>query len=385
MTLAKVERDLNNVILMKGDYMLMRDKPISMSSSERFTKNFLLFFFITLLLLVPACKKIDHTKFKMPKMPFITAENLHSAVTKGENEVWLVGDFGIVYYSCNNGSNWEKQTTGTENHLFNAYFVDNQNGWICGLQGTILHTSNGGKTWEQQKSNTKRHLFSICFPDAQHGCAVGDMGTVIVTTDGGNTWTPMMKEEDVGFNSVSFPDVKNGWLVGEFGTILHTTDGGKTWKPQVCKDIAPPPDEEAFMVMPMPTLYYVCFKDSKRGLIGGIEGILLSTEDGGLKWKKIPSNTKFSIFSLKINGEKGWAVGAEGNYLITTDGGKTWNKKDDVIKVRFWLQGLSFRTDKDGFVVGSRGTVVHTTDGGETWKMLSGISYEMPEFKMPEF
>jgi len=365
------------VLRIKSNFQVKIKKP--------YRNKFLIFFFIFPFLVTPACKKMDHSKFKMPKMPFITAENLHSVVTPGEKAIRIFGDYGIAYSSSDNGKTWEKQDTKTENHLFHACFIDIQRGWACGTLGTILYTSDGGKTWEKQKSGTDKHLFSIHLSDCKNGCAVGDMGTVIVTTDGGNTWVPTMKEEDVGYNDVFFSDLKNGWIVGEFGTILHTTDGGKTWKPQTCKDIEPLVESGDLWSMPKPTLYSVSFKDNKRGWIAGIEGVLLSTEDGGLKWKKIPSDTKFSIFSLQINGEKGWAVGAEGNYLITTDGGKKWNKKDDVIKVRFWLQGLSFRTDRDGFVVGSRGTVVHTTDGGETWKMLSGISYEMPEFKMPEF
>lgn len=366
-------------------FNMKKNKLNSLFLRERFVKSLFLLLFIFPLLLTPACKKMDHSKFKMPKMAFITAENLHDTVARGENEVWIIGDFGSVYYSCNNGVNWEKQNTGTEKHFFNASFLDNQNAWICGLQGIILHTSNGGKAWEEQKSNTPRHLFSICFTDEKNGWAVGDMGTIIATKDGGATWTPMKKEQDVGYNGVFFTDSLHGWVIGEFGTILYTSDGGKTWKPQLCKDIAPPEDEEATMIMPMPTLYSINFKDKKRGFIAGIEGILLVTEDGGMKWKKIPTHTKFSIFRTTFQGEKGWAVGAEGNYLVTSDGGKTWQYVEETIKMKFWLQGVSFRNDKDGFAVGARGTVVHTEDGGNTWKFLSGISYEMPEFKMPEF
>jgi len=364
---------------------MKKNKSDTLFSQKRLITGLFILFFVIPFLITPACMKMDHSKFKMPKMAFITAENLHCTVTKGENNVWLIGDFGSVYYSCDNGVKWEKQKTGTEKHFFNAFFLDDQNGWLCGLQGIILHTSNGGKTWETQKSNTERHLFSITFVDATHGYAVGDMGTVIITTDGGKTWNLMMPEKDVGFNGCYFTDVKNGWIVGEFGTILNTTDGGKTWKPRACKDIEPSPDEEATMIMPMPTLYSVNFKDKKKGFIAGIEGILLATQDGGMTWKKIPANTKFSIFNTTFQGEKGWAVGAEGNYLVTSDGGKTWQYVEEAIKMKFWLQGVSFRNDKDGFAVGARGTVVHTEDGGNTWKFLSGISYEMPEFKMPEF
>ena len=351
---------------------------------KRFDSNLIALILIVLIpfLLTSACKRSDHSKFKMPKIPIITGENLHSVVTQGTDDVWIAGDFGIIYYSCDNGINWERQETGTENNLTRACFIDNQNGWVCGISGTILHTSNGGKIWEQQKSNTERHLFAIYFIDSKNGWAVGDVGTVITTTDGGNTWTPATKEADVYYNDIFFSDLKHGWIVGEFGTILYTSNGGRNWKLQTCKDIEPP--EEELFIMPKPTLYSVYFKDNKKGWISGIAGILLTTENGGRNWKRIQSDTTYSIYSILLHDGRGWALGAGGNYLITEDGGKTWKKKEDVIKNRFYFQGLSFRDEKDGFVVGARGLVVHTKDGGNTWEMLSGISYEMPEVKMPQ-
>ena len=356
-----------------------------LSFLKRFVTNFLYFCILPLLSLVACSKATDHPKFKMPKMPYITAENLHSVVTIGDNDVWIVGDFGTVFHSCNDGASWEKQETGTENNLIKAYFTDNQTGWICGILGIILHTSDGGKTWVKQNSGTGNHLFSLCFPDSQNGWAIGDMGTVLVTADGGITWSPNRKEADITYKDVFFTDPKNGWIVGEFGTILHTSDRGKTWKEQTCKDLEPPPELSKW-AMPKPYLFAVFFKDQKRGWIAGITGIILATEDGGVTWRKITSNTNNSLYSIYVHGEQGWAVGAHGLYLVSADGGRLWNLKEDVIKTRFWLNDFSFRNDgKDGFVIGARGAVAQTRDSGNTWKILSGISYEMPEIKMSEF
>ena len=241
----------------------------------------ILLLLISLSLLCTTCK--GRPKFQMPKMPFITGENLLAVVTPGERDVWLAGEFGTIYHSRDGGTTWEKQQSGTENNLVSACFIDNQNGWMCGILGTIVHTSNGGKTWEQQITDTDRHLISIYFTDAQHGCAVGDMGTVITTADGGKTWNSVMEQSDIAYNCVFFADPRNGWMVGEFGSILHTSDGGKTWNKQTCKDIEPPPGDEEF-AMPAPTLYAVCFKDSKRGWATGVGGTFIATEDGGKVW-----------------------------------------------------------------------------------------------------
>jgi photosystem II stability/assembly factor-like uncharacterized protein len=381
---VKFQEDDREDFCRKGAKIIHRDSVISQVKIHKPHRNRLLILsLIILLVLTSGCKKVGHSPFKAPKIRFITTENLHSVVTLGQEDVLIIGDYGTIYHSSDDGKNWEKQETGTENHLYHSSFIDNQNGWICGFLGTILHTSNGGKTWEQQESSTQRHLFSIHFIDRTHGWAVGDMRTVVATLDGGSTWAPIMKEADITYYSVCFPDPRKGWIVGEFGTILHTADGGKTWRSQDCKDIEPP--DEGKWSMPKPSLYSVYFKDNEKGWISGIEGIILTTDDGGMNWKKILTKSEYSIFSLQLKGEKGWGVGAKGNYLVSLNRGKSWNYKVDVIKTRFWLQDLSFRDEKDGFVVGARGTVICTRNGGETWEMLSGISYEMPEFKMPEF
>lgn len=137
-------------------------------------------------------------------------------------------------------------------------------------------------------------------------------------------------------------------------------------------------------MLPAPTLYAVFFKDNKRGWATGIGGILICTQDGGANWKKITSNSTYSIYSIQLSRDLGWAVGSEGNYITTADGGKTWTKQEEAIASRFWFHGVSFRgDDKEGYAVGARGTVFQSKDGGNTWTILSGLTYKMPEIKLP--
>jgi len=35
--------------------------------------------------------------------------------------------------------------------------------------------------------------------------------------------------------------------------------------------------------------------------------------------------------------------------------------------------------------VGARGAVVQTKDGGKNWTMLSGLTYDVPEFGLTDF
>jgi photosystem II stability/assembly factor-like uncharacterized protein len=178
------------------------------------------------------------------------------------------------------------------------------------------------------------------------------------------------------YNGVYFLDTQTGWIVGDYGTILHTTDGGESWSKKECKDIIPVLDEDEWWA-PVPSLFDITFVDSKKGLICGINGIILVTEDGGSNWKKVPTDTKLAIYTIAAKGKRAWAIGEKGNYLVSSDGGFSWKVVTGLIKTRKWLRGISFSSADHGWIAGGMGTVMKTVDGGDNWEMVSGQSYDV--------
>ncbi|MCX5894939.1 MAG: YCF48-related protein, partial [Proteobacteria bacterium] len=174
-------------------------------------------------------------KFEAPKIPSIQPENVHGVMAPDDNNIWIVGNYGIIYHSSDGGKNWVAQNSGMKTLLCDGVFVDAKTGWVIGINGTILHTSDGGNTWVKQDSGTQKHLFGIAFTDKDYGWAVGEYSTIIHTTDGGATWKPQQPEADKIYNNVCFTDRQNGWIVGEAGSMVHTTDGGTTWTQVVPK------------------------------------------------------------------------------------------------------------------------------------------------------
>ena len=69
---------------------------------------------------------------------------------------------------------------------------------------------------------------------------------------------------------------------------------------------------------------------------------------------------------------------------MSFDGGMTWQEQDEVIKSKQPFRDVNFTSSENGWVVGAGGTVIHTVDGGKTWEFLSGLSYAMEFFQMPE-
>jgi photosystem II stability/assembly factor-like uncharacterized protein len=334
-----------------------------------------------------SCMKMDRSKFKPPKIKMVVPNNLHCVVTMDANNIWAFGNYGTIIHSCDGGKTWEKQVSGCEDILPKAQFLDLNRGWACGMGGTVLYTTDGGKHWLRGRTGTEKYIVDISIVDAEHGFAVGESMTMLKTVDGGKTWDSMIKEEekqDIHLSGVWFVSPLCGWVVGEFSTILHTSDGGKTWQKQICEDLIPKVDETQWE-QPMPGLLNVYFINRNQGWIQGMDGVVLTTENGGKKWQKLPVATDHALYNMQVIGKHGWMVGDKGAYLTSEDGGKSWKFQDEVIKTRFWLRDVSFSDEKNGWVVGYRGTIAKTADGGKTFTMVSGLSYDMPEFGITDF
>lgn len=342
---------------------------------------------VLLILLFPlgGCKKFDRSKIKMPEFNFVTTESLHSIAYVDKEHMWVSGNYGTICFSSDGGRTWQLQDSGIKDVLLGCIvFVNQQEGWAAGVKGTIIHTADGGATWHRQESGIENDLLDLFFLDEQYGWAVGEFGTLIHTSDGGKTWSAQMEEQDTLYNDVFFADRQTGWVVGEFGTILHSTDGGATWQPQHCQDIVPVVSETEWE-RPLPALYGTYFLNKDTGWIAGMDGVIITTTDGGVTWKKVVSNTDKPLYSILMRGNKGWAVGNKGTYLMSSDGGQTWTFQEKTLKTKFWLREVSFIDDSHGLIVGARGTIARTADGGTTWDMVSGFRYDMEEFGLADF
>lgn len=146
-----------------------------------------------------------------------------------DREVWVVGEFGRIYHTVNDGAEWELQETGMSKTLFDVHFEhfnDITLGYAVGIDGIILHTRDRGKTWYQQESGTVENLFSIA-GGGDFAVVVGARGTMIKSCDWGDNWQPVpslysfQNLSDVEF-SMKIPQVSGVemWIAGTHGELL---------------------------------------------------------------------------------------------------------------------------------------------------------------------
>lgn len=196
--------------------------------------------------------------------------------------------------------------------------------------------------------------------------------TQIIFAQGG--WTLIRRGGTGDLVSVFFTSSEKGWLGGDEGYLAITTDGGKNWLRQA--------------IATKENVNEIYFRNDENGyVLAG--GRLFLSKDGGKTWRenvllnsKDYRGLKAEFLSIRFTDKKrGWIVGSLSNQkdevvdsliLQTQDAGETWSRV--LISYRQELFHLDFVNDSDGWIVGDKGLVFVTDDGGKTWmKQATGI------------
>jgi photosystem II stability/assembly factor-like uncharacterized protein len=327
-----------------------------------------------------------------------TTDKFYDVQSQSKDQAIVVGYGGKILQTSNGGSSWEVRSSGTEAALYAIDMVDEKQGWIIGQDGLVLHTTDGGKTWQAQESNatykepdggTKRaYLFGLDAVDANTAYAVGDRSVMTKTTDGGKTWvSSKMKMEldtsggeslaaaDPIFYAVRFTDPQHGWVVGEFGKVVYTADGGQTWHEQEKTLLE---GTGFFDLLDLPTLFGIHVVDAQRVVVGGLEGHVARTTDGGARWAfdKIDAGDVPLVDPIydvtELPDGTNWGVGAAGEVIRKGPADPAWTRAKIGQDVLTWLRAIDFSDPQHGWMVGGFGLIFRTTDGGKTWLPSQG-------------
>lgn len=272
---------------------------------------------------------------------------------------------------------WVIQGHPTTRDLNKLSFVDGSRGWVVGDGGTILATTNGGDSWATQTSPVGFDIVDIDMVNERFGWALAQQypsdtssafgTTVLRTTNGGAGWTAPATFNEELLHAVAFTDSVNGVIGGDQGKLYWTSDGGARW-------------ERATVELPQFAQWPVrdiAFRTPTFGLATGgfydVTGLVWRTTDGGRYWtyQHVASEPLFAahffdpLDFLCVGGDLDYGAGM----VRTTDGGLNWT----YTYLGIWGQAMavSFRTPIEGWApLGFAGTFMVTTDAGSTWGAL---------------
>lgn len=177
-------------------------------------------------------------------------------------------------------------------------------------------------------------------------------------------WTKQNSNTLAWLRTVYFVNENTGWIGGSNGTLLTTKDGGDSWK-----------QAEKFTSDVIRQIYFadaangwlLCERDI-YALGANSPSYLLKTKNGGADWEKIEflNNSRVRIAKIFFaeNG-LGLAVGESGALFILQDDGKTWKKQPSPI--RYLLLDGTFTDKRNGVMVGAGGNIFFSDDAGISW------------------
>jgi photosystem II stability/assembly factor-like uncharacterized protein len=148
---------------------------------------------------------------------------------------------------------------------------------------------------------------------AWRGIAVGSSGRIMSLDDGQTQAFQSVPGINADlFDVVFLADGMRGWIAGSGGTILSSNNGGMNWRRQpTISDVA------------NVTLYSVGFApDGTHGWAVGEAGKIIATADGGANWSSQNSGVTTSLSKVRASsdGKQIWAAGIDGVILTTTNG-----------------------------------------------------------------
>jgi len=162
--------------------------------------------------------------------------------------------------------------------------------------------------------------------------------------------------------SLDFINENEGWVGGVDGTIIYTDDGGQTW------------DYRNSGVSSI--IYCLDFIDNQSGLAAGgypfVSRKIYKTTNGGINWDVVLDTGPNPIYDLfRINEDTCIAVGAYGELLISFDGGNNWQNQYTGFDNHF--RSCWFFTSDIGWIVGEDGTVLRKT-GENSWLSIDTLT-----------
>jgi photosystem II stability/assembly factor-like uncharacterized protein len=182
--------------------------------------------------------------------------------------------------------------------------------------------------------------------------------------------------EDLTLTVVNFIDKTHGWIGGYEGTVYSTDDGGRTW--QTAKLPTGPNSYVSGISFSGSAIGWVAVRRDPPEVMDrkGYKSIVLRTDNAGRSWQEQRAWNGTQIYRVRfINNEVGWLVGRkleDGGLFVmhTTDGGSNWVElSSNVINPT----NNDFATDIHAIdrsratLLTVEGKVYSTVDGGQRW------------------
>jgi photosystem II stability/assembly factor-like uncharacterized protein len=277
---------------------------------------------------------------------------------------WIIGEFGYIFYSEDRGENWIRAEILGDVRMEPILLAHNV---ITLTEEDGVRLAEFAKQIEDETHLnvlvdpfvSKRELAE--FGDPEDPYALFDIISARI-----DETKAVLEEAGILSDRLRMPN-KPPWDYEDFladdPTFLERYfEGREAEQPMI-----------RVSVIQNPYLFTVFFRDAEHGLISGLGGVMLRSDDGGRAWRYVTTDRKQALFSVAAVDGRAIAVGEKGLVRISTDEGVTWKEPapESFPTIFTFMRDVGFEhKQRIGFIVGQQGMVLRSRDGGKSWAQV---------------
>jgi len=150
------------------------------------------------------------------------ANELNDIEMKNAKEGYICG-YGVVYKTDDSMKTWTLLDVKNDNFT-SVQLIENQV-WICGYNGSIFYSGDDGAHWQRKRNGNdltkpRYRLLDIYFTDADHGYACGENGLLIYTDDRGEHWMEYERFTHVHLRNIAHRKDGTLFICGDEGSLF---------------------------------------------------------------------------------------------------------------------------------------------------------------------
>ncbi|MCR9188262.1 MAG: hypothetical protein NXH96_05655 [Alteromonadaceae bacterium] len=265
--------------------------------------------------------------------------DFYQSMVRNDQVIVVTGNDGVLLTSRDNGETWKRQALNST-ASFLALDVCPDNSFIGLTFDNQLWQGNvQGSLWTPHPLPSKEQMLTVaCAPDGSWWAA-GSFTTIQYSSDLGENWNETSLYDDAIINNLQFINEDQAIATGEYGMVLRSDDGGFNW------------DYAGYL----PDEFYAhtsYFRSMEEGWVGGLNGFIYHTTDGGESWEQMPTETNAPVFGFIPGSSELYAVADNATVLQLQ--GPAWKKISESDQPLYLRTGL-LMPEQRLLVAGGRG------------------------------
>ncbi|PPI83715.1 glycosyl hydrolase [Marinobacter maroccanus] len=264
------------------------------------------------------------------------------AVAQNDRVIAIAGNTGTMLVSDDGGQSWQRVPVSTNESFLSLDACPDGSFIALTFDNQFWHGNSAGTQWTAHELPSQEQMMTAaCSPDGSWW-AGGSFTTIQSSTDQGASWQETTLNEDAILTNLQFLDSETAMATGEYGLLLKTLDGGQSW------DYAGYLPEEFYP-------HSAHFSSATEGWVGGLNGFIYHTTDGGETWNRQETDTSMPVFGFITAGDSLFALGDNATVMALQE--NQWTSLETPNQPLYLRDGVALNNSQL-LVAGGRGLLL---------------------------